>query len=383
MGGNRKTASTKGGKYMNPTDQARKEERKKQLKKHKRQREQVREAVIKSKNPNSVLDELVKLDDLEFDAENECPYADRVMQEKRTRMKATYFKILEYYKTAGKMDTWKEYQDDYNQYERERERKQSLFQAVLKAKNWSVDQIPLPDAPLPDSGMAGIPLPMGLPPRMGSSSSRGHSGPPGPPPGPPPEKKKYKRPSQKDSSIQNTLLALAGQEAREREEENPPPPPPGIPIENRTRNPYGAQFQSRPVDPSAMQAHAMPMSSGMPHFTAQNAYMRQAAPTMIAPDISSAPTSYNAPKGATESAQKLSATHQKTLSAAPVMKRPKGHSTMFMPSALRGNKPRTSHHPPAPRPVEARPAPPVAKPAESKNQDQAYEKFMAEMAGLL
>jgi len=96
------------------------------------------------------------------------------------------WQILEYYKTAGKMDTWKEYQDDYNQYERERERKQSLFQAVLKAKNWSVDQIPLPDAPLPDSGMAGIPLPMGLPPRMGSSSSRGHSGPPGPPPGPPP-----------------------------------------------------------------------------------------------------------------------------------------------------------------------------------------------------
>ena len=78
---------------MNPTDQARKEERKKQLKKHKRQREQVREAVIKSKNPNSVLDELAKLDDLEFDAENECPYADRVMQEKRTRMKATYFKV--------------------------------------------------------------------------------------------------------------------------------------------------------------------------------------------------------------------------------------------------------------------------------------------------
>ena len=93
MGGNRKTSSTKGGKYMNPTDQARKEERKKQLKKHKRQREQVREAVIKSKNPNSVLDELAKLDDLEFDAENECPYADRVMQEKRTRMKATYFKV--------------------------------------------------------------------------------------------------------------------------------------------------------------------------------------------------------------------------------------------------------------------------------------------------
>merc|ERR1712004_683468 len=32
------------------------------------------------------------------------------------------------------MDTWKEYQDDYNQYERERERKQSLFQAVLRQR---------------------------------------------------------------------------------------------------------------------------------------------------------------------------------------------------------------------------------------------------------
>ena len=56
MGSNRKTASTKGGKYMNPTDQARKEDRKKQLKKHKKQREQVREAVIKNKNPNTGLD---------------------------------------------------------------------------------------------------------------------------------------------------------------------------------------------------------------------------------------------------------------------------------------------------------------------------------------
>lgn len=58
MGGNRSTKATKGGKFMNPTDQARKEERKKQLKKHKKQREQVREAVIKNKNPNSVLEEL-------------------------------------------------------------------------------------------------------------------------------------------------------------------------------------------------------------------------------------------------------------------------------------------------------------------------------------
>ena len=43
---------------MNPTDQARKEDRKKQLKKHKKQREQVREAVIKNKNPNTGMSDM-------------------------------------------------------------------------------------------------------------------------------------------------------------------------------------------------------------------------------------------------------------------------------------------------------------------------------------
>ena len=48
-----------------------------------------------------------KLDDLEFDTEKECPYADRVMQEKRQRLRSTYFKILEYYKNTQKIDQWK------------------------------------------------------------------------------------------------------------------------------------------------------------------------------------------------------------------------------------------------------------------------------------
>ena len=54
-----------------------------------------------------VLDELSKLDDLEFDTEKDCPYADRVMQEKRQRLRSTYFKILEYYKNTQKIDQWK------------------------------------------------------------------------------------------------------------------------------------------------------------------------------------------------------------------------------------------------------------------------------------
>merc|ERR1712168_1546666 len=180
----------------------------------------------------SVLDELSKLDDLEFDTEKECPYADRVMQEKRQRLRSTYFKILEYYKNSGKIDTWKEYQDDFNNYEKERERKKSLHQAVLKAKNWSVDHIPLPDTPMPDASAFPISAPIGLPPKKSEMSKGVNKSPPGPPPGPPPEKKKFKRkaPQVDDSAqsgaksslsaVQKALLAQAGQD--EPDEDEPP-----------------------------------------------------------------------------------------------------------------------------------------------------------------
>ena len=106
----------------------------------------IRKVVRKTKSA------LSKLDSLEFDPETPCPYADRVMQEKRQRLRSTYFKILEYYKNTNKLDQWKEHQEEFNQYEKEKERKKSLYQAVIKAKNWSVDHIPLPETPQPDSG---------------------------------------------------------------------------------------------------------------------------------------------------------------------------------------------------------------------------------------
>ena len=60
--GRRSTNTTKSGRYMNPTDQARKEARKKELKKNKKQRKLVRETVLKLKDPIQILDELLRLD---------------------------------------------------------------------------------------------------------------------------------------------------------------------------------------------------------------------------------------------------------------------------------------------------------------------------------
>ena len=63
--GKRSTTSTKSGKFMNPTDQARKEARKRELKKNKRQRQMVRTAVLKGKNPREIILDLEKIDDME------------------------------------------------------------------------------------------------------------------------------------------------------------------------------------------------------------------------------------------------------------------------------------------------------------------------------
>ncbi|VDL94911.1 unnamed protein product [Schistocephalus solidus] len=55
--GRRSVNTTKSGKYMNPTDQARKEARKKELKKNKKQRMAVRHAVLKAKDATQLLEE--------------------------------------------------------------------------------------------------------------------------------------------------------------------------------------------------------------------------------------------------------------------------------------------------------------------------------------
>ena len=76
--GKRSTTSTKSGKFMNPTDQARKEARRKELKKNKKQRMAVRAAVLKNKNPRDIVVELEKIDDMEFNAMAPPPLNDKV-----------------------------------------------------------------------------------------------------------------------------------------------------------------------------------------------------------------------------------------------------------------------------------------------------------------
>ena len=76
----RSSQTTKGGKFMNPTDQARKEARKKELKKNKKQRQTVRQAVLKGKNPREIVEELEKIDDMEYNPVTPCALNAKVNQ---------------------------------------------------------------------------------------------------------------------------------------------------------------------------------------------------------------------------------------------------------------------------------------------------------------
>ena len=76
--GKRSTNTTKSGKYMNPTDQSRKEARKRELKKNRKQRQAVRQAVLKGKNPRDIIFELEKVDDMEYNIMAPPPLNEKV-----------------------------------------------------------------------------------------------------------------------------------------------------------------------------------------------------------------------------------------------------------------------------------------------------------------
>ena len=82
---------------MNPTDQARKEARKRELKKNKKQRMLVRTAVLKGKDPSEIFLELEKIDLMEFNPDQPPPLNDKVLKEKRKKLKETLERVYKLY----------------------------------------------------------------------------------------------------------------------------------------------------------------------------------------------------------------------------------------------------------------------------------------------
>ncbi|KAJ8683627.1 hypothetical protein QAD02_019419 [Eretmocerus hayati] len=172
--GRRSINTTKSGKYMNPTDQARKEARKKELKKNKKQRQLVRAAVLKGKDPSQIIEEMEKIDQMEYNVMQPPPLNEKVLKDKRKKLKETLDRVLKMF-AKDDHEKWVELKDQMIQYERRRIELVSYYEAVKHAQQVQIDEIPLPssgnDIPrgYPGGLTAQIPLPDGIPqPQMQS-----------------------------------------------------------------------------------------------------------------------------------------------------------------------------------------------------------------------
>ncbi|XP_043194735.1 WW domain-binding protein 11-like [Amphibalanus amphitrite] len=198
--GRRSINSTKSGKYMNPTDQARKEARRKELKKNKKQRMAVRHAVLKNKDPRELLQELEKIDKMEFSVDTSAPLSEKVLKEKRKKLKETLERVLKLYEKEDP-EYWADIRRSESEYEKKRGSLITYYESVKHAQQVQVEEIPLPQNLLPETAPAHIPLPPGLelppPPAAGilkrhppgtepGEGAEPRRGPPGVPPGPPP-----------------------------------------------------------------------------------------------------------------------------------------------------------------------------------------------------
>lgn len=213
--GRRSINTTKSGKYMNPTDQARKEARKKELKKNKRQRQMVRAAVLKGKDPIQILAEMEKIDQMEYNVLQPSPLNEKVLKDKRKKLRDTLDRVMKMY-VKDDPDKWEELKRAEADYEKRRFTMSTYYEAVRHAQQVQVDDIPLPINQLPPESIAALagltsqiplpadlPLPLQLPlPRLPTSGPppagilRKRSAyspplrpkiPPGVPPGPPPD----------------------------------------------------------------------------------------------------------------------------------------------------------------------------------------------------
>ncbi|XP_049924937.1 WW domain-binding protein 11-like [Epinephelus moara] len=209
--GRRSTSSTKSGKFMNPTDQARKEARKRELKKNKKQRMMVRAAVLKMKDPRQIIRDMEKLDEMEFNPVQQPLLNEKVLRDKRKKLRETFERIVRLYERENP-DTYKELRKLELDYETKRGQLALYFDSVKNAESVEVDSIPLPDMPHAPSNIhiQDIPLPGAQPPSILKKNTSFGKGPlssstgpvlatapgvprlppgkkpPGPPPGPPP-----------------------------------------------------------------------------------------------------------------------------------------------------------------------------------------------------
>jgi len=437
----RRSSSTKAGKSINPTDQARKEARKRELKKNKKQRLLVREAVLKNRDPKNLLTEMEAIDKMEYDVNNPPPYNVKVLQEKRNKLRATWNRMIRLYEKDD-VKLFNELKHLEIEYDNRRAQMMTLYESIKQAEKVKVDEIPLPEAipPPPASAPTSSLLPTMPHQQPQASDKHLQSASPKSILKPKPESAVKKKPPGPPAGIPPSLIEFEGDEkeaekdtkatlAEEKKDKSkkirfidesasaaPVPlashyPPFPTPSAHPLRPPMG--FPPGPPPPPPTRAPLMPPGaypSGPPPPNIMSQYPRMQVPPPPPPSqvrymppplntFSAPPTRSGAPSAPQSSVSMgESAT---TIEAKPVLRNKMAELTRFVPSSLvvrRDQKPRQANKAdpflsylpqqatsnlPAFTPKQTQPARQETLKQAKPSTDAAYEAFMKEMNKIL
>uniref|UniRef100_U3J524 Wbp11/ELF5/Saf1 N-terminal domain-containing protein n=1 Tax=Anas platyrhynchos platyrhynchos TaxID=8840 RepID=U3J524_ANAPP len=106
-----------------------KEARKRELKKNKKQRMMVRAAVLKMKDPKQIIRDMEKLDEMEFNPVQQPQLNEKVLKDKRKKLRETFERILRLYEKENP-DIYKELRKLEVEYEQKRSQLSQYFDAV-------------------------------------------------------------------------------------------------------------------------------------------------------------------------------------------------------------------------------------------------------------
>ncbi|KAM7295931.1 WW domain-binding protein 11 [Ixodes scapularis] len=408
--GRRSINTTKSGKYMNPTDQARKEARKRELKKNKKQRQMVRAAVLKGKDPQQLVLDLQRIDEMEYNVQNPPPLSEKVLRDKRKKLRETWDRVLRLYQKEDP-EHFSELKKMELEYEDKRNTLIKYYESVKFAQSVEIDQIPLPSAPsAPHVAPSLIPLPMDIPasilkkPVMDPTMKA-----PGVPPGPPPElsddeemeeneppSNKVEKPAEdkaeKTGASKPRKIRFADEgpdrppgvdddadvteflkEVEKSHREAVPPPMPMVFRHPPPNMPPPPSMPPPSLPPMAPPSLRIALPPGPPPGLPPRPPSRPLPPRPQAPPVLSAPPSL-IPRPAPGEEPQQRAT---TIEAKPQLRNLSADVTRFTPTSLRVKRDLARK---APRDVPMMPAVQVV-PAPTK--DDAYELFMKEMENLL
>ncbi|MCL4138511.1 UNVERIFIED_CONTAM: hypothetical protein GTU68_011823, partial [Idotea baltica] len=120
----------------------------------------VRAAVLKGKDPSQIILEMEKMDIMEYNVECQPTLSEKVLKDKRKKLKETLDRVLKLYEKENP-EYWVEIRRMEGDYEKKRQARIEYYEAVRHAQAVTVDEIPLPNLdmpPLPETNAQPVPL---------------------------------------------------------------------------------------------------------------------------------------------------------------------------------------------------------------------------------